>query len=229
MPQDARLTKALEVLQHLLTGMLDLVADQLADALKAASTNNVTLANQVRKRDDLVDSMEMKIDGQCRHILTELRPHASDFRLLMAAIKINTDLERIGDHSKNLAKEVIKDLQVSDAAAKRTFKALGDATLRILYHAHQAFENRDSTLAWSLINREDEVRQLHVENVTCIVSRSETNHATAEAVAHLVGMSKALERIADHAVNIAEQVIFWIEGVDVRHPKLQRSGAHARA
>lgn len=222
MPENKRLAEALASLQHLLTGMFDLVTDQLQEALQAALTNDAALAAQVHQRDDLVDSMEMKIDSHCAHILSEMRPQGPDLRMLMAALKVTTDLERIGDHCKNLAKEVAGTMRTLDS-----FKALGEATTRMLYRARQTFEDRDAALAWALVNEDSKVRGLHARNVACIVAQCSTDRAGLEAAAYLVGMSKALERVADHAVNIAENVVFWIEGVDVRHPKLQRSGAHA--
>lgn len=207
-----------EKLHGLLGKMFDLVDEQLAAALNAAFVGDEDLAKNVQEADDNVDRMEIELDRAAREILSLDGLSDEDRRLVITAIKVNTDLERIGDHAKSIAKQVRIDAQLP----RDLFEEMADAARAILYNAQDALLQRDRTLAREVLDHERRVGQLHQVATTAAITQCKADPSGAESMAYIIGVSKALERIADHATNIAESVIFWIEGVDVRHPKLHQ-------
>ncbi|HLT45867.1 MAG TPA: phosphate signaling complex protein PhoU [Rubricoccaceae bacterium] len=222
MPVHRPLDEELQILWDLLVQMHLLVDEQLADAIDAVTRCDADKAARVRDRDDEVDRLELEVDHQCERILALHTPVAVDLRLLVTAVKINTDLERIGDHAKNLAKYTPYLAGRSDLVEQAQLGRMADAARAILREAQDAFMKRDRMLARRVIGRDREVDALHEQAFQRVVALLKENPADAEALVHLVTMSKGVERIADHAKNIAETVVFLIEGVDVRHRRLQQ-------
>lgn len=211
----------LRTLRDLLVEMSDLVDEQLAGAIDAVSTCNVEQAEAIRRRDDEVDAMELKIDHQCERILALHTPVAVDLRLIITAVKVNTDLERIGDHAKNMAKSTQRLANCSDLIARTRIQEMADAARRILHEAHDAFVKRDRLLARKVLNHDRQVDRLHQETLAAVAKLVLENPSNADVLVHLVTMSKSIERIADHAKNIAERVVFLVEGIDIRHRRAQ--------
>ena len=222
MPIHRPLDEEVQILWDLLVQMHLLVDEQLADAIEAVTRCDAAKAARVRERDDEVDQLELDIDHQCERILALHTPVAVDLRLLVTAVKINTDLERIGDHAKNLAKVTPFLVGASDLVGQTQIVPMADVARAILREAQDAFLKRDRLAARRVIARDRDVDALHQQTVDRLVALVKENPANAEALVHLVTMSKGIERIADHAKNIAETVIFLIEGVDVRHRRLTR-------
>lgn len=212
----------LQILWDLLVRMSNVVDEQLADAINALSTCDLALAERVRDRDDEVDALELQIDHQCERILALHTPVAVDLRLLITAVKVNTDLERIGDHAKNLAKNTPFVAGCSDLLGETRIAEMADTARRILHEVQDAFIKRDRVLARKAIAHDLEIDRLHRETIDTLVRLAKENPENTEALVHLVTMSKAIERVADHAKNIAEAVVFLIEGVDIRHRKLSQ-------
>ena len=217
-PLDAEL----QTLWDLLTEMSNLVDEQLADAINALSSCNLDLARRVTERDDEVDALELKVDHQCERIMALHTPVAVDLRLLITAVKINTDLERIGDHAKNLAKNTSFVAGCSGLMAQTRISEMADTARRLLHEVQDAFMQRDRVLARKVIAHDLEIDRMHKETIDKLVQLTRENPDNTEALVHLVTMSKGIERVADHAKNIAESVVFLIEGVDIRHRKLQQ-------
>lgn len=222
MPIHRPLDEEVQILWDLLTRMHLLVDEQLADAIDAVTRCDPDKAARVRSRDDEVDRLELDIDHQCERILALHTPVAVDLRLLVTAVKINTDLERIGDHAKNLAKYTPYLVGLSDLVGQTQIGKMADVARAILREAQDAFLKRDRLAARRVIAHDREVDLLHEQTVSKLVALVKENPGNAEALVHLVTMSKGIERVADHAKNIAETVVFLIEGVDVRHRRLQR-------
>lgn len=210
----------LQTLWDLLVQMSNLVDEQLADAIDALSACDLALARKVTERDDEVDALELKVDHQCERILALHTPVAVDLRLLITAVKVNTDLERIGDQAKNLAKNTPFIAESADLLEQTRIAEMADTARRILHEVQDAFVKRDRVLARKVIAHDLEIDRLHKETIDTLVRLAKENPEHIEALVHLVTMSKAIERVADHAKNIAESVVFLIEGVDIRHRKL---------
>lgn len=221
MPVHRHLDDEINILRSLLLEMTDLVDEQFADALNALLSRDTELAQQVRRRDDEVDALELKIDRQCERILALHQPVADDLRMLIIAVKINTDLERIGDHAKNIAKNTPHVEHAPEALAVTRLDEMADSARRMLREVQDAFQRRDRLKAREVVAQDQQVDRLHQENFRALVAFGQQHPDQIEAVAHLITASKALERISDHAKNIAESVVFLIEAVDIRHRKLQ--------
>jgi phosphate transport system protein len=222
MPIHRPLDEELQILWDLLVKMHLLVDEQLADAIDAVTRCDADKAARVRDRDDEVDRLELEIDHQCERILALHTPVAVDLRLLVTAVKVNTDLERIGDHAKNLAKNTPYLVGASDLVGQTQIAQMADVARAILREAQDAFLKRDRLLARRVIARDREVDALHQQTVDRLVALLKEDPDHAEALVHLVTMSKGIERVADHAKSIAETAVFFIEGVDVRHRRLQQ-------
>jgi phosphate transport system protein len=205
--------------------MFDLVDEQLASALNALFIGDEQLARAVQDSDDNVDMMEIEVDRSAREILALDGLSDEDRRLVITSIKVNTDLERIGDHAKSIAKQVRPDMPLP----RDLFEEMAGAARAILYTAEDALIKRDQALARTVLEHERRVNELHHAVTQAAVSQCKTNPSSADSMAHLIGVSKSLERIGDHATNIAESVVFWIEGIDIRHPKLHQGDSASGA
>lgn len=225
MPVYRPLDDALPALHRLLVQMSGLVADQFTEAADALVRCDTALAEEVRRRDDEVDALELEVDRACERVLALYQPVASDLRALIVAVKVNTDLERIGDHAKNIAKEV-KHVACSPGALEATrLPEMADAVRRMLRAAHDAFVRNDRTLAQRVLADDRDVDRMHRANFASLVEHARARPDDLEAVAHLLTASKAMERIADHAKNVAKGVVFLIEGEDLRHRRLRKRAA----
>ena len=212
----------LNVLRELLFEMTYLVDEQLADAANALFSNDVPLAEQVQGRDDEIDALELKIDRQCERILALHHPVASELRLIIMAVKINTDLERIGDHAKNLARSTAHVGGAAGALGATRLPEMADAARSMLRKVQDAFTARDRVAAREVVAFDKTVDRLHKENVAALVAHGQAHPEDLDVVARLLISSKGIERISDHAKNIAESVVFLVEGLDIRHRKLQQ-------
>lgn len=210
----------LDVLRSQLVKMGDLVDEQFAGAVNALLNRNEELAEEVYKRDDEVDALEIAVDQQCERILALHQPVADELRMIITAVKINTDLERIGDHCKNIAKNTPYLVHNPDALAATRLNEMADISRSMLRKVQDAFLQSNRLEAQRVLATDQQVDRIHRENFHALLSFGEKHPEAIEAVAHLLTASKALERIADHAKNIAESVIFLIEAIDVRHRRL---------
>jgi phosphate transport system protein len=199
--------------------MFDMVDEQLADSLNVLQQQDMRLADLVRRRDDEIDRLEMKIDREATNVLLGRPGDPSTIRFVVSAIKVNTDLERIGDHCKNLAKAASRVSRAELRANMKYYDAMIVTARSMLFAAQDALFNGDLEKAWRLVLDGHAVGRLHSETIDAITASASTGGSgdAFRAGARLYVLSKALERIADHSVNIAESVLFWADGIDVRH------------
>ncbi len=223
MPLHRHLDDEIVRLRNLLVEMSNLVDEQLAAAINAVTSCDLDLADKVRRRDDEVDSMELIIDHQCERILALYTPVAVDLRLIIMAVKINSDLERIGDHAKNLAKNTRHLVDYSHIIQRTQILEMADVARSILHDVQDAFIKRDRLLARKVLAKDKQVDRLHKESLETLAQVIREHPESAEAIVHLISMSKAVERIADHVKNIAEGVVFLVDGVDIRHSRANRA------
>jgi len=215
------LTRELAELRSRLLDMATIVAEQFTDAVDALLDRDLEQANAVVERDREVDALELEVDGHCERILARHQPVATDLRTLLTAEKINTDLERIGDHCRNLARNAEHVIEAPGILDSIKLREMSSTARRMLDEAKQAFLDQDAELARRIPDLDDEVDRLHHENFRTLVDYIRNHPEHAEAAAHLITASKALERISDHATNIAKGVVFLIEGVDIRHEGIE--------
>jgi phosphate transport system protein len=221
MSNRSSLDQELALLRGLIAEMANHVDAQFADAMNALLQGDTELAEQVVAGDDAIDALELRIDEQCERILALHAPVAVDLRMLIMAVKINTDLERIGDHCRNLSRNARHLSDAPGLLAQTRLPKMADMARTMLREAEDAFLENDRLKARKVIARDLQVNRLHDETFAMLVGMLEDGHEQAEALAHLLTVSKALERISDHAKNVAQGIVFMVEGRDIRHRGLE--------
>jgi phosphate transport system protein len=207
----------LDKLRTRLIRMGSLVEEQVEFALTALNQGNAELARIVVERDDKVDKLDLKIDKQCQRIFALNQPVASDLRLLLAAIKINNELERIGDQAAEAAAIVLEVPGAVDLGRKVGLEPLTTKVHTMLKSSIDAFINNDTELAAHLLPADATVRDNRKEVQERIINAMKEDPALVGDGARLLIGTHVLGRIADHAANIAENVIFLVRAKLVRH------------
>jgi len=223
MSNRSSLDQELALLRGLIAEMANHVDEQFADAMNALLQADTDLAEQVVEGDDAIDALELRIDEQCERIMALHAPVAVDLRMLIMAVKINTDFERIGDHCRNLSRNARHLVDAPGLLEKTRLSKMADMSRTMLREAEVAFLENDRLKARKVIARDLQVNRLHDETFSTLVDMLKAGHEHAEAISHLLTVSKALERISDHTKNIAQGIIFMIEGRDIRHRSLTTS------
>ncbi len=211
----------LKRLRSLLLQMTDTVDAQFALAVQALLDRNVEQADRVIRGDRKVDALEIEIDDLCERVLARQQPVAGDLRLLITAVKITTDIERIGDHCKSLAQNVADIQYAPDLLQDTQFTDMVDESRWMLRQAQDAFQKEDALLARKVIARDRHVNRIHGDNFDALVAAIAEHPEHVEAGAHMIAANKAIERIGDHVKNVAESIVFLIEGEDIRHRGLK--------
>ena len=199
--------------------MGSLVEEQVEFAFRALLTSNTPLANLVIERDDKVDKLDLKIDRQVQRLFALQQPVASDLRLLLAAIKINNELERIGDASLVIAR-LCFDEAIRHIVDETGFDRITTNTFKMVKASLDSFINNDAELAHHVLSTDDNVDELEVEISAEIVRMMEETPSLIKSGTKLIIGLHNIERIADRATNIAENVIFLSEAKVVRHRQL---------
>jgi phosphate transport system protein len=195
--------------------------EELIDmAIRAMVDRDTDLAARVAEADRLIDRDEMEIDELAVRILARRQPAARDLRFLVFALKVVTDLERIGDEAANMAERATQLAQGTYPATDLTPKlqTMGVLTRELVHQSLEAFVARDESLARSVRDRDDEVDAMYGEILRGCYAYIRAHPEHVQVAMCLASTSKYLERIADHATNIAEMVVFVTSGEDVRHP-----------
>jgi len=195
------------------------VERQALDAIECLATGSVALIEQVLQHEAVINALELSIDELASHIIARRQPAASDLRLLTAVLKVTTDLERIGDEAKKIALQARK--MRSDGGPRvprRTdLRDMAQITRHMLHQSLDAFERLDLEGTAEVIRRDAEVNDAFRAILRQLVTFMIEDPRTITAGLDLVLVAKALERIGDHAKNIAEQAIYAVKGADVRH------------
>jgi phosphate transport system protein len=193
------------------------VEEMMTLALRAFGEQNVRLARTTIAHDRLVDAAEMQIDELCLRVLALRQPVASDLRFITTTLKLVTDLERIADLCVNLCERVGEFGDEPSFAVDGTITQVGALAQSMVHDALDAFVGGDALKAEQVMDRDETVDRLHAEIIPELVSLMTTNPAAVPRSIRLISIAKYLERIADHATNIAEMVVFMVRGQDVRH------------
>ena len=207
----------LDQLRTMLIRMGSLVEEQIDCAVKAITEADVNLARLVMQRDKKVDEYDNSLDEQCLRIFALTQPVAMDLRLLMAALKINNELERIGDIAVNLAERVESLLPYQDFVKSTSLTKMADAAREMVKRAIDSFINNDPALAKRVLESDDFIDNLDRETFNLMVKTMKESPELVEAAAHVVILSRHIERLADHATNISEDVIFLVKARIIKH------------
>jgi phosphate transport system protein len=191
--------------------MAELVDVQLEFAMQAMQTGNLELCKFVRNRDREIDAYDNLIQAQCENIIALFQPVAGDLRFIMTSLMINSQTRTCGDIAVNIVKRVQKTLQKRDLLTDSGIQKLGSLARSMARDAIEAFMNNNLELAGKVIARDDEVDQQCRNTFHWLIDKMQSDAQLVEPGAHLIVLSRQLERLADHATNIAEDVIFLIE------------------
>lgn len=186
-------------------------------SIKALGTRDEALAKAVIEADQSVDNDEVIVEEDCLKILATQQPVASDLRCLVAILKINNDLERIGDLAVNIAERVKYLAKLPQVEIPFDFNAMAKKTGAMLHEALDAFMRMDPQAARHVVLADDAVDAINREMYNRVFDGIRKSPENAECLIHYLTVSRHLERIADYATNIAEDVIYMIEGRIVRH------------
>jgi phosphate transport system protein len=213
----------LEDVRQRVLAMGGLVEQQIIDATRALMELDGDFADQIRANDDKVDQLEMVIDDECSRILARRQPTASDLRLVYAVIKTITDLERIGDEAHKIAK-MARDLSRQERLAHnmKETQHLSRHVSQMVRSALDAFARMDAEAAVATVREDVEIdREYEALMRQCITYMMEEPRSIRRVI-DLIWCVRALERIGDHAKNIAEYVIYFVKGKDVRHTSIEQ-------
>ena len=207
----------LQGLKNCLLTMGALVEERVHQAVRALIDRQLEEAEQVIRSDQDVNTLQIEIDDRCLKLLALQQPIATDLRLITAAMKINADLERIGDQAVNIAENVIKLLPQAPLKPLIDIPRMAELAEKMTRDALDAFVRKDPELARNVLQRDDEVDNLKDQVFRELLTYMMADPGTIQRALALILISRNLERIADHATNIAEDVIFLVEATDVRH------------
>jgi phosphate transport system protein len=201
-----------------LVRMGTLVENMIEAAMRALTDRDSDLAQRTYDADDEVNRLEVEIDDLCLRILARRQPVASDLRFIASALKLVTDLERIGDLVANICDRVVELDEEPPMRPYGSLQLMASATVGMVQDALAAFVAKDAKRAKELLERDrvvdDYYRQLFGELIADMMADGKNVYRATR----LQSIAKYLERIADHATNIAERVVFLVEGKDIRHP-----------
>lgn len=210
--------KELEDIRSRVLAMGGLVEEHLALVLEAMSRPSLELADLVVTNDSKVNDMEVEIDAECTAILLRRQPAAGDLRLVLAISKVITDLERIGDETKKVARIVSNALS---SGSPRSYYvgvlSLGHHVRRMLRASLDAFARMDSRAALAAAHEDPEIDKEMEAVMRQLITYMMEDPRTISSSIDLVFVAKAIERVGDHAKNLAEVVIYVVKGQDVRH------------
>jgi phosphate transport system protein len=209
-----------EELRGLRAGLLKmggLAERQIAEAIDSLVNRNTGQARTTITRDVEVNRMDTEMDERCVRLLALHQPAASDLRFITTGLKITTDLERIGDNAVNICERAIELNQEPQLKPYIDLPRMAEIAQSMVKDSLDAFMRDDTTLAEEVIDRDDEVDQLNYQIYRELLSYMAEDPQTIPRATRILFVSKYLERIADHATNIAEMVVFMVKGRTIRH------------
>jgi phosphate transport system protein len=198
--------------------MGDLVERMLSDAIGSLLRGDKALAAEVPLRDQQVNRAEIEVDKLCTRILALRQPAASDLRFIISAFKVVTDLERIGDLATHIADQALQITHGLPARVPPDLSELVEVVRGMLHQAWVSFVDNDAAQARAVIPRDDGADHLFRQIVRRETALMRSSPTDVENATRLLFVAKHLERIADHATNLAEMTIYVARGEDIRHP-----------
>jgi phosphate transport system protein len=217
MPMARHFHEELEALQQTLLAMGGLVEDQIRRVMRALMERDDVLAREVIDRDREVNTYDVEIDEKCVELLALHQPTAIDLRFITTAMKIVTDLERIGDQAVNIAQRVVELNREPQLKPYIDLPRMAERAQRMVKESLDAFVGRDTGLARRVIEDDSEVDSLKEQIFRELLTYMMADPKTIPRAIRLMLVSRFLERVADHATNISEMVIYMVESKMVRH------------
>jgi phosphate transport system protein len=204
-------------LKDKLLAMAALAQQAVESAVEAYTRRDKGLCKFVKQNERAIDTAQRELDEMAYDLLAKQQPMAIDLRFILAVIKINGDLERIGDQSMSISRRTKEILGVDDVELPVDFAAMGDFATQMIRNALQALLDGDARLADSVREMDDEIDRMNRRAHSDLLKLIEEKPQFTQQAMNGILVAKNLERIADHSSNIATDVIFWVRGADVRH------------
>jgi phosphate transport system protein len=214
---DSTYDSALEKLRSAILEMGGLVEEQIVHGVHALTERDDALARETIHRDHTVNRFDVEIDDLAIKLLALYQPAAGDLRLITTALKITTDLERIGDLAAHIAERAVELSHEPAIESGVDLLPMAEVARDMVHRALDAFVREDTDMALEVCATDDHIDRLHREIFGTLVSRMGSEPENIASGMRLLFVSKYLERVGDHATNIAEMVIFMVKGQSIRH------------
>lgn len=211
------LQREIDRLKRHLLSLCALAEEQVQSAVRALLDRDAELARRVEKGDVEIDQREVEVEEECLKVLALYQPVASDLRLLVSALKINSDLERIGDLAVNIARKAAAFASQGPMEIPFDLAGMWQKTQAMLHDSVEALVNLNPALAAKVCGRDNEVDRMKHEFRQKAEAMMQRDPSRVPVLLTLLAVSRNLERVADHATNIAEDVIYMAEGRIIRH------------
>ncbi len=222
------LEREFELLKKSILSLSAYVEESLHMAVTSIADRNVPLANKVIEQDREIDAREVEIEEECLKVLALHQPVAGDLRYIIAVMKINNDLERIGDLAVNIAERTAVLATEAPAETAFDFLTMAKKVQTMLRLAIDALVDIDVAKAYRVLPADDEIDAIHRQMYQQVQDGILHDPSRVRFFIQLLAVSRNFERVADHATNIAEDVIYLVEGDIVRHGKRQPNGQSGR-
>ena len=209
--------REIEHLKKKILAVSSVVEESIARSIAAVMKHDATLARQVAEGDDEINEMEVDVEEECLKILALYQPVAIDLRFVVAVLKINNDLERMGDHAVNIADRAAYLATFPKLDVPPELDEMARRTQTMVKHSLDALVESDTELARQVCAADQEIDQYNRKMHVLIQDQMRNNPDEIDRLLHLLSVSRQLERIADLATNVAEDVIYTVEGAIVRH------------
>ncbi|HDQ26664.1 MAG TPA: phosphate signaling complex protein PhoU [bacterium] len=207
----------LKALKKNILNMASMVDELTGRAIKALKERDEALAEEVEKADEVVDLLEIEIDKQCLDLMARRQPLAIDLRFITSVMKINNDLERIGDLATTIAHKSRILLKYPPLKPLIDIPRMADMVREMIKESVNALVERDSVKAMKIIEMDNEVDSLYVQVFREILTYMMENNENIKSGIELILIAKYIERMADHVTNIAEDIVYMIEGKTIKH------------
>ncbi len=212
-----RFHQELEELKHRILAMAGMAEQAVDLAVQAYSQRDLAMCQRVLNNEPNINRAEREVDEFAVDLLAMQQPMAIDLRFILAVIKINADLERVGDQAVNIAQRVSHLIEYDPKDLPVDIPAMAVKVRKMVRDALQSFIEGDADLAKRVLEADDDVDRMNKEAYANLSNYMQTTPDSAAQALDALSIARNLERVADHATNIAEDVIFWIRGADVRH------------
>jgi phosphate transport system protein len=212
-----RFHQDLDKLKHRILSMASIAEQAIDLAVQAYTHRDPTLCERVIAHESAINRAQREVDQHAVDLLAMQQPMAIDLRFILAVIKMNADLERVGDQAVNIVQRVMNMIELPASELPVDIPAMAAQVRAMVRDALRAFIEGDTDLAKHVLEADDEVDRINREAFASLSLCLRSHPDSAVQALDLISITRNLERVADHATNIAEGVIFWIHGADVRH------------
>lgn len=211
--------KEIEELKSNLIRMASLVDGQVEQAFKALETGDVNICHGIKAKDSEIDAYDNLIQAECENILALFQPVAIDLRFVISALMINNQLERCGDIAINICQRVRKTGEYHDLIVESNILEMGKQAKVMIKNAIDSFINNNVELAKTVLQNDEKVDEYNKQIFKFLVSKMQNDNKLIEPCSHLIVLTRNIERLADHATNISENLVFYIEANIIAHQK----------